>query len=216
MRIPPEAVLTLLHTCTFGTLATHSVQVPGFPYATVLPYVLDSQHRPLLCISALAEHTKNVLADPRVSLSVVQPGAEDVQDVARLTLVATIERIEPDPALLARYLRYQPKTAELLALDFMFFRLQPLRVRYIGGVGRMGWLSDREWAELPALPGDVEENFLRETSAVIGGRVRILSADCFGIDYEIRGQRHRQCFPDAPLTVQRFAVAAPRIVAELS
>ncbi|OYD52935.1 pyridoxamine 5'-phosphate oxidase [Thauera propionica] len=215
MQIAPETALSLLHLSAFGTLATHSHQLRGYPFATVVPYALDAAHNPVLCISALAEHTKNVLADPRVSLSVVQPGAEDVQDTARLTLVADAVRIESDEALCSRYLRYLPKTEDLLALDFMFFRLQPKRIRYIGGVGRMGWVKEADWASLPALPADLEEQFLTETRPQLNALVRLLGADCFGIDYEVKGERHRQRFPDAPLIAERFATAAPRFAAEL-
>jgi len=215
MHIPPEHTLSLLHLCKHGTLATQSQQLPGYPFATALPYALDAAHNPVLCISALAEHTKNLLADPRVSLSVVQPGAEDVQETARLTLVADAERFEPDEALKARYLRYLPKTEDLLALDFMFFRLRPKRIRFIGGVGRMGWVEEADWAALPVLPTELEEQFLKETRSQLNARVRLLSADCFGIDYEVNWERQRQRFPDAPLTAKRFATAAPRFAAEL-
>ena len=46
-----------------------------------------------------AEHTKNVLADPRVSLYVVQSGTDEVQDTANLTLTASAEHFEPDKCL---------------------------------------------------------------------------------------------------------------------
>lgn len=215
MQIAPETALSLLHLPAFGTLATHSHQLPGYPFATAIPYALDAAHNPVLCISALAEHTKNVLTNPRVSLSVVQPGAEDVQDTARLTLVADAERFEPDEALKARYLRYLPKTEDLLALDFMFFRLQPKRIRFIGGVGRMGWVEEADWAALPVLSAELEEQFLKDTRSQLNAQVKLLGADCFGIDYEVKGERHRQRFPDAPLTAERFATAAPRFAAEL-
>lgn len=215
MKLLPEPALTLLHLCGYGTLATHSTALAGYPFATAVPYALDAAHNPVLCISALAEHTKNVLTDPRVSLSVVQPGAEDVQDSARLTMVADAERIEPDEALRARYLRYLPKTEDLLMLDFMFFRLRPKRIRYIGGVGRMGWVEETDWAALPVLPAELEEQFLKETRAQLNAQVKLLGADCFGIDYEMKGERHRQRFPDAPLTAERFAIVAPRFAAEL-
>lgn len=215
MNLSPEPVLSLLHLSAFGTLATHSQQLRGYPFATAVPFVLDFKHCPILCISALAEHTKNVLADPRVSLSVVQPGAEDVQDTARLTLAADAERIEPGEALRTRYLRYLPKTEELLALDFMFFRLRLKRIRYIGGVGRMGWIEESDWSALPALPSETEQKFLQENNYSLTPKVSLLGADCFGIDYETQGQRYRQRFVDAPLTADRFAVVAPRIAAEL-
>jgi putative heme iron utilization protein len=76
VKIAPTAALQLLHGQHYATLATHAGQLPGYPYATVLPYVLDEQHRPLLLISALAEHTRNLLADGRCSLSVLEAGAE--------------------------------------------------------------------------------------------------------------------------------------------
>lgn len=215
MKLSPEPALTLLHTCSHGTLATHSATLPGYPYATVVPYALDERHRPILCISALAEHTKNLLADPRVSLSIVQPGAEDVQSAPRLTLVADTRRIQPDSATRARYLRYHPDAAQLLSLDFSFFRLDPKRIRYIGGVGKMGWLEDSEWADLPTLPEDIEERFVREGQVALGPRVRLLGADCFGIDFELKGERHRQRFADAPLTPERFMAVAPRVAVEL-
>tara|TARA_R110001583_G_scaffold191541_1_gene356813 strand:+ start:488 stop:1138 length:651 start_codon:yes stop_codon:yes gene_type:complete len=215
MKLSPEPALTLLHTCSYGTLATHSSQLPGYPFATAVPYALDAAHNPVLCVSALAEHTKNILANPLVSLSVLQPGTEDVQDNARLTLVANAERFEPDEALRARYLRYLPKTEDLLALDFMFFRLQPKRIRYIGGIGRMGWVEEADWAALPVLPAGMEEQFLEETRSQLTAQVKLLGADCFGIDYEVKGERYRQRFPDAPLTAERFATAGPRFAAEL-
>lgn len=215
MKLLPEPALTLLHLCSHGTLATHSAALTGYPFATAVAYALDAAHNPVLCISAQAEHTKNVLANPRVSLSVVQPGAEDVQDCARLTLLADAEPIKPDEALRARYLRYLPRTEDVLALDFMFFRLRSKRIRYIGGVGRIGWVEEAEWAALPVLPAELEEQLLRETRSQLNARVKLLGADCFGIDYEVKGERHRQRFPDAPLTAERFATAAPRFAAEL-
>jgi hypothetical protein len=62
-------------------------------------------------------------------------------------LLADAQRIEPDALLRQRFLRYQPAAEQLLQLDFMFFRLQPIRLRYIGGVGRMGWLEAAELTE---------------------------------------------------------------------
>ena len=214
MRIQPETALTLLHACPYGTLATHSTQLPGFPYATVLPFVPDPQHRPLLCVSALAEHTKNLLADPRVSLSLVQPDADDVHNCPRLTLVATAERIVPEPSLLARYLRYQPDTEALLTLDFMFFRLQPVRLRYIGGVGRLGWLAEQDWNDLPKLSTAREEDFLRTASKQANPAIRLLGADCFGIDYEVHGKRRRKSFVEV-VTAETFDTRALGVVAEL-
>ena len=50
-----EAVIDVLHGATYATLATQSTRLLGYPYATVVPSVLDECHRPLLLVSALAE-----------------------------------------------------------------------------------------------------------------------------------------------------------------
>lgn len=215
MQISLEPVLSLLHVARYGTLATHSTALPGYPFATVLPYVLDAQHRPIICVSALAEHTKNIVANPRVSLSVVKADEDDVHDAPRVTLVCDTRQVELDDGSRERFLRFLPKTAELLALDFKFFRLEPVRIRYIGGVGHMGWLESAQWATLPALPMDAECEFLNQTAPELSPAVKLLGADCFGIDFEVHGMRQRQCFPEAPLTVERFAAVAPRFAAAL-
>lgn len=195
MKIAPAAALHLLHGQHYATLATHAEQLPGYPYATVLPYVLDEQQRPLLLISALAEHTRNLLADGRCSLSVLEAAARDVQAAARLTLLADAVRIEPDALLRQRFLRYQPAAAQLLQLDFMFFRLQPIRLRYIGGVGRMGWLEAAALAEV-CLPLQQEADWLAQ--ACVPDGVCLLGMDAGGVDYRLNDEvRHRrQPWPD--------------------
>ena len=129
MKLELAPVLNLLHSAQAATLATQSMQMPGYPYATVVPNVLDEQHRPILLISALAEHTKNLLTDAKVSISVTETGISNVQDGQRLTLVGDAERFEPSSDLIARYLRYVPAAEQYLALDFMFFRIIPKRLR---------------------------------------------------------------------------------------
>ena len=180
MKITPIPALQLMHAQHHATLASHSSQLAGYPYATVLPYVLDEQHRPLLLISALAEHTRNLLADGRCSLAVLQKGAEDVQAEARLTLLADAQRIEADDLLRQRFLRYQPQAEDLLQLDFMFFRLQPQRLRYIGGVGRMGWLEAAELS--PAVLSLSHEAVLLQQARVPDG-ITLLGVDAYGLDY---------------------------------
>nr|WP_255522885.1 pyridoxamine 5'-phosphate oxidase family protein [Aquitalea sp. ASV11] len=188
--------MQLMHAQHHATLATHSAQLAGYPYATVLPYVLDEQHRPLLLISALAEHTRNLLADGRCSLAVLQKGAEDVQAEARLTLLADAQRIEADDLLLQRFLRYQPQAEDLLQLDFMFFRLLPQRLRYIGGVGRMGWLEAEE-LNPDVLPLAQEAALLQQ--ARVPESITLLGLDAYGVDYRRQsGAGHeRHNWPEA-------------------
>ncbi|PXX41769.1 HugZ family protein [Aquitalea magnusonii] len=216
MKIPSSVALQLMHGSHYATLASHSIQLPGYPYATVLPYVLDQAHRPLLLISALAEHTRNLLADGRCSLSIVADGVSDVQAGARLTLLADAQRIEPEPALLQRFCRYQAAAADLLQLDFMFFRLQPLRLRYIGGVGRMGWLEAPELDGWPQLSLIDEAALLRQAEVADG--IQLLGLDALGADYRVAdGPGHRRLpWPDSMPGGEGFAAAALQALAALT
>ena len=165
-----------------------------YPYATVVPNVLDERNRPLLLVSALAEHTKNLLAAPRVSLSLVELGATNVQTAAHMTLLGDAEWFEPDELLKARYLRYLPEAGQYLELDSMFFRIYPKRTRFIAGVGKMGWLEAEEWSAVPSLTPARECTLVEIAQQAARTGIRILGVDCYGIDYEVDGFRDRQAF----------------------
>lgn len=192
MKLELAPVLNLLHSAPASTLATQSIQMPGYPYATVVPNVLDEQHRPILLISALAEHTKNLLADPKVSISVNESGITNVQDGQRLTLVGDAERFEPGQALITRYLRYVPAAEQYLTLEFMFFRILPKRLRYIGGVGKMGWVEAEAFDTATSLSLADEAALLAEAESVVPRNVTVLGIDSYGIDYVADGFRDRQ------------------------
>ena len=65
----------LLQTQTFGVLSSHSTRLTGYPHTSVLPYIVDSHGCILILISRLAQHTRNINKNPKVSLFVM-PGAE--------------------------------------------------------------------------------------------------------------------------------------------
>ena len=194
MKLAVEPTVNFLHKPAYSTLATQSAQFPGYPYATVVPNVLDECHRPLLLVSALAEHTKNLLADPRVSFSLIEPGAESVQTAPRITLLGDAEWFEPDELLKARYLRYFPDSVQYLELDFVFFRTILKRVRFIAGVGKMGWLGAVEWGTVRPLALERESALVEIAQQAAPTGILILGVDCYGIDYEVDGFRDRQVY----------------------
>lgn len=129
-----------------GMLCTNSVKFAGYPFGSVAPFVLDHDGQPLLLISTIAEHTKNIMADCKVSLLVFSP-AEDLQASARLTLLGEAEQTDKQDGLLkARYQRYLPQAEQYFAMhDLLFYRLQIRQARYIAGFGSMGWLDGAEF-----------------------------------------------------------------------
>lgn len=128
-----------------GVLSTHSKSMPGFPFGSVVPYCLDADGNPLILISRIAQHTHNLQKDPKCSLLVGERGAEDVQAVGRLTVLAEARKLEDSAAIEAaaeRYYRYFPESRNYhSAHDFDFWVLQPVRHRYIGGFGAIHWID---------------------------------------------------------------------------
>jgi putative heme iron utilization protein len=135
----------LLREQRVGVLATLSVRHGGgHPITSLAPYALDAHGDPVLLLSALAQHTRNVEADPRASLLVHDPAAaeRDPRTAPRLTLVGRVHRAtqgeEPDAR--ARYLARHPDARGLLALDFALYLLVVEEAQLVGGFGAAGWI----------------------------------------------------------------------------
>ena len=125
-----------------GVLATFSARHDGWPFASATPYALTVDREPLLLLSELAEHTRNLRTDPRASLLVQDSSAaDDPPNGARVTLLGTLQ-LQDDEESRKRYAERHPRGAELLQLgDFHVWRLQVLEGRYIGGFGDARWLQ---------------------------------------------------------------------------
>jgi heme iron utilization protein len=128
-----------------GVLATISQRVAGFPFGSVAPFIPDQAGCPVILISTLAEHTRNIDADSRVSL-IVQPYSPDMQVVGRVTVLGHARRLEDKTALGPRYLRFHPQAESYFAMhDFGFYRIEPVRIRYIGGFGKIHWVEPAQY-----------------------------------------------------------------------
>jgi heme iron utilization protein len=199
LHIPAHAPLHLLHQAASGTLATHSRQPEGFPYPSILPFAPDSRHRPTILVSSLAEHTRNLLADPRAGFLVSHAPDGDVLNGERVTLLGTFQKIEPTPQVTHRYLRYRPEAERYLALgDFEFWVMSVARMRYIGGFGAMGWLDGDELNSLEPLASE-DETALLGFFSEHAGRMEDLEAigvDRYGVDLKKAGLRMRVAFDE--------------------
>lgn len=137
-----EEARAFLKSTQKGILSTFSVKYPGYPFGSVAPFVLNHQSEPILLISTIAEHTKNIQQNPNVSL-VVFANEEDLQANARLTLMGTALPCPKENSVLRdRYLRFMPQASQYFDMhDFEFYRIQISSARYIAGFGRMGWID---------------------------------------------------------------------------
>ncbi len=144
---PPfeERTRTLIHLGRVGTLSTRLAKHDGTPFGSVAPYGVDAAGQPTLLISTLAVHTQNILADPRASLLVTQPGwDEDPLAGARTTLVGRAELVgDADRAAVREdYLtRHEAARYWVDFGDFAFYRLRVEELYYVAGFGAMGWVD---------------------------------------------------------------------------
>lgn len=126
-----------------GVLSTHSVEMQGFPFGSVVPYCLDRRGRPVILIADIAQHTRNIAANPTVSLIVLDRSVDDVQANGRLTLLAGAHPVPSEDLedTAERYYSFFPDSRDYHKTHaFAFYRLEPVRLRYIGGFGRIHWL----------------------------------------------------------------------------
>ena len=177
---------------SFGVLSTMSIDVPGYPFGSVAPYCADAQSRPVIYISQIAQHTRNILADSRVSLTVVDNNADsdDVQARGRVTLIANalpVSDNETDTHV--RYFRYHPSARQYdQTHDFAFFRLELVRVRFIGGFGQIHWIEPSEFMTKNPFSAAQESQIIQHMNNDHGDALKHYSggqpAEMVGIDAE--------------------------------
>lgn len=133
---PKIAVRKLLRESRSGALAT-LLPDSGSPYCSLVNVATAFDGAPLLLISRLALHTRNVVADNRVSLMLDERKEGDPLQGARVTLMgrAGVTQDEND---IRRYLARQPES-EMFAgfADFAFYRIAIDSAHLVAGFGRI-------------------------------------------------------------------------------
>jgi len=143
-----DAARTLIRRMDAGVLSTHSVEVEGYPFGSLTPFVASHEGRPVILVSSLAQHTRNILADPRVCLTVYDPTERYKLSSSRVSIMGEGAPVpESEHAMLSdRYFAFFPHSrAYQNDLDFEFYWVEPHRVRYVSGFGRVHWLSKEGW-----------------------------------------------------------------------
>lgn len=142
---PALLVAELIATADRATLATilpDAADGGGWPYASLVLVATDRDGAPLLLLSELAEHTRNLGRDPRASLLVDGTGGlENPLTGARATLLG---RVAPtaDEAALERFIA-RHSTARIYAgfRDFRCYRFEIERAHLVAGFGRIEWVE---------------------------------------------------------------------------
>ena len=149
--VPPGTkVRALMRRCGQAVLATRlaaeraerELRAADWPYASLVLVAHDHDASPLLLISDLADHSRNLAEDPRLSL--LYDGTAGYRDPlagARAAVLGRVERCDGDARLLARFLARHPG-AELYAgfADFHLYRVSIERAHLVAGFGEIFWL----------------------------------------------------------------------------
>lgn len=133
----------LLYHQSVGVLSTHSVDVEGYPFGSIAPFVPNYDGEPAILISDIAQHTRNIKHNNKVSLTVFDRCADDPQASSRLTWIGDAEAIDPaDTEIRDRYLRYFPSAESYFEThDFALYVIRLRKARFIGGFGQIYWVE---------------------------------------------------------------------------
>jgi putative heme iron utilization protein len=133
----------LLREARSGALAT-LMPGSGDPYCSLVNVATASDGAPLLLLSRLALHTKNIAADPRVSLLLDERKEGDPLEGARIMLMGTLTTTD-DALARNRYLARHPDAYMFAGFgDFAFYRMEIARTHLVAGFGRIDDVAPKD------------------------------------------------------------------------
>lgn len=190
-----------------GTLATLD-PASGYPLATLVTCAPAVNGAPLFFLSALSLHTRNLQADPRVSLLLMAGGKGDPLAHPRLSLVGRCLR-DDDGTTKPRFLARHPKAMLYADLpDFAMWRLEIEAAHFNGGFARARMLtlgdllcepavSDAFAAQQAPVLARLHHHALADIARLLSADpqyVTLLAVDADGLDLTLGGQGRRLAF----------------------
>jgi heme iron utilization protein len=221
----------LLKQQDLAVLATTSAEVAHYPYGSVVPYTLNQAGEPLILISNLAQHTRNIQQNTKVSLTIFDPQTGDPLANPRLTWLADAVKLASDSeiaAAKARYLRYFPAASRYFELGgFYLYRLQLYQAHYIGGFGKIFWLGAelQQANPLATVESDIVTHMNVEHQAALhdycrafwqqnAAQVQMIGIDCEGFDLLVDSRKRRLTFATPVNTADEARLALVQLVKE--
>jgi putative heme iron utilization protein len=207
---------SLLRRSRQGALAT-LMTGSGAPYCSLVNVASHADGSPILLISRLAVHTKNILGDPRVSLMLDERVEGDPLEGARIMLAGRAEEAAGAdlPVLRRRYLSVHPSAEAFVDFkDFSFFLIRPSGTHLVAGFGRIvdlkpeqfltdisdaGPLLEAEQGAIDHMNADHREATGLYATRLLGAGPadwRCTGCDPDGLDLQAGGQTLRLDFPE--------------------
>ncbi len=184
---PGKVVRDLMRRTGKVALATSlSRDDSSWPYASLVLVAVDHDASPLLLISDLADHTRNISADARVAL--LFDGTGGWQDPLAGPRTTVLGRVEPaaSPRLLARYIARHPGAEAYAGFgDFNLYRVAVERAHLVAGFGRIHWIEAAEvlfeTTDCEALAG-AEPEILEHMNQDHADAVQIIAEQILGLE----------------------------------
>jgi putative heme iron utilization protein len=230
---PSKLAKSLLRRSRQGALAT--LMTSGDPYCSLVNVAAHSDGSPILLISRLAVHTKNILGDNRVSLMLDERASGDPLEGARIMLAGRAEEAGGDDAAAfrRRYLNAHPSAEAFVDFkDFSFFRIAPSGLHLVAGFGRIIDLKPEQFltdisdaaALLEAEQGAVEHMNEDHREAMNLYATKLLGAEAAdwactgcdpdGMDLQAGGKTLRLDFPERVTSGTELRKMLVRLAAE--
>ena len=185
----------------------------GWPYVSLVLAAVDHDLAPILLLSDLADHSKAIATDGRVSLLFDgTAGFDQPLTGPRVSLLGRAAKSD-DERLKRRFLAHHPDASLYAGFrDFHFYRVTPERAHLVGGFGKIRWLSVAELMPKPLVVegedgivahmnedhADAVQLYAHKLLGLAGGGWKMTGIDAEGIDLRSGGQVARLAF-DAPL-----------------
>ena len=171
----------LMRRARSAALATSQAR-GGRAYVSLVTVAWDLDASPILLLSELAQHTRNLKADRRASLLVEAASAlANPQTGPRLTLMGRLRR-SPVKRRARRFLARHPSARAYAGFaDFHVYAMRVERAHFVGGFGRAAWLEGTdvvlgraEWRALAASADDIVAHVNRDHQGTVSLCARVL------------------------------------------
>ena len=142
-----KLAINLMRNCREGVLSTVSKKYEGYPFGSFVTFISGADRSIIFYASDIAQHTINLKNNSKACITLFNLSEGDKQDSARLSLMGDVKKIDKDVEEISRqFIEFFPESSQYSNMhDFNFYCLNISQVRWIGGFGKIAWLSSTNW-----------------------------------------------------------------------
>jgi hypothetical protein len=131
-----------------GKVSTLSTIYNKVAFGSLVPYALDKKGYPIIFVSDLALHTKNIKKEPNCSLMIAKVNEDDIFNSSRITFIGKMVKVSEKelPEIKEIYLEKHESVKDFIDFkDFTFYRLEIEKIYWVGGFGDIEWIKLQDY-----------------------------------------------------------------------